>query len=80
MSIFEDGENGVPPEAYRRGQDLYIIYSFEDVAFHWAHGTGKVLRKFKNTSHQSVVENSNRLYMDARMGGRLASREEYEQY
>ena len=80
MSIFEDGENGVPPEAYRRGQDIYIIYSFEDVAFHWMHETGKVFRKFKNTSHQSVIENSNRLYMDARMGGRLASREEYEQY
>jgi len=80
METFEDTENGVPREAYLTGNDVYMIYSFEDVAFHWSCRTGEVLRKFKGDAHQGRVENSNRLYMDARMSGRLATSDEYEQY
>lgn len=76
----EDDENGVPFDAFSHGRDVYIIYSWEDVAFHWEHGSGRVLRRFKGKGRESQTEHSNRLFMDARMGGRLATREEYEHY
>lgn len=80
MTSFEDDERGVPSDAYSEGQDVYIIYSFEDVAFRWDHATGQVFRRFKGTGRESETVHSNRLYMDARMGGRLATKEKYDRY
>ena len=80
MTLSEDDERGVPSDAFREGRDVYIIYSFEDVAFRWEHASGRVFRRFKSEGRESETVHSNRLYMDARMGGRLASREEYERY
>ena len=78
--VSEENETGVPQAAFRQGQDVYIIYSFEDVAFHWVHATRRVRRRFRNEGTQSVVENSNRLYTDAQLYGRLATRQEYDAY
>lgn len=80
MTLSEDDERGVPSDAFREGRDVYIIYSFEDVAFHWRHASGRVFRRFKGTGRESETVHSNRLFTDAQMGGRLATREEYENY
>lgn len=76
----EENEHGVPPDAFRKGQDVYCIYSFETVAFHWEHATGKVYRRFRGEGNESETTHSNRLFMDARMGGRLVTKEDYEKY
>jgi len=78
MSV--DDERGVPQAAFREGGDVYIIYSFEDVAFHWEQGTGIVRRRFRGETREGQTDHTNRLFNDARMGGRLATREEYENY
>jgi hypothetical protein len=78
MSV--DDECGVPQAAFREGTDVYIIYSFEDVAFHWEHATGIVRRRFRGDEREGQTDHTNRLFNDARMGGRRASREEYERY
>jgi hypothetical protein len=78
--VVEDDEQGVSSDAFHEGRDVYIIYSFEDVAFHWEHGSGRVFRRFKGTGRESETVSSNRLYRDARMGGLLATREQYERY
>lgn len=75
-----DGENGVPLECFHKGCDVYIIYSFEDVAFHWDHETGIIRRRFRGAGEEVQTVNTNRLFNDAQMSGRLASREEYESY
>lgn len=62
-----------------QSDDVYIIYSFEDVAFHW-NVSGRVLRRFRGTGRESETVHSNRLFMDARIGGRLATRREYERF
>lgn len=80
VALLEDEERGVPSDAFREERDVYLIYSFEDVAFHWEHVSGRVFRRFRGTGRESVTVHSNRLYMDARMGGRLATREEYDNY
>ncbi|USQ96154.1 hypothetical protein [Caulobacter sp. RL271] len=80
MTASEDDERGVPSDAFREGRDVYIIYSWEDVAFHWVQASGRVLRRFKGTRRESETDHSNRLFMDAKMGGRLATREEYDHY
>ncbi|OWK29806.1 hypothetical protein [Sphingomonas mucosissima] len=76
----EDDERGVPSEAFREGHDVYVIYSFEDVASHWEHASERVFRRFKGTGRESETVHSNRLFADAQIGGRLATREEYEHY
>lgn len=73
-------ENGVPSGAFREGHDVYVIYRFEDVAFHWEHASGRVFRRFKNEGRESETAHTNRLFGDAQVGGRLATREEYERY
>lgn len=78
--MIEGNEHGVPSAAFRQGRDVYIIYSFEDVAFHWEHPSGRVRRRFKDAGRQSETRHFNRLYMDARMGGRLATKEQYDRY
>lgn len=75
-----DDEHGVPQAAFREGRDVYIIYSFEDVAFHWEHGTGIVCRRFREEGRKSTTDHTNRLFNDAQMGGRRATRDEYEHY
>lgn len=75
-----DNENGVPQAAFRQGRDVYIIYSFEEVAFHWEHATRRVRRRFREQRAQSAVETSNRLFTDAQLYGRLATKAEYEAY
>ncbi|RYF02609.1 MAG: hypothetical protein EOO77_32355 [Oxalobacteraceae bacterium] len=74
-----DSEKGVPHDAFLQSDDVYIIYSFEDVAFHW-NVNGRVFRRFKGTDRESETVHSNRLFTDAQIGGRLATRQEYEQY
>jgi hypothetical protein len=76
----EDDERGVPSTAFRQGRDVYILYSFEEVAFHWEHASGRVFRRFKGTGRESETVHSNRLFADAQMAGRLATREEYARY
>ncbi|WP_336866637.1 hypothetical protein [Sphingomonas sanguinis] len=75
-----DDERGVPSDAFRKGEDVYLIYNFEDVAFHWENASGRVFRRFKGTGRESETVHSNRLFTDAQIGGRLATREEYERY
>lgn len=74
----QDNERSVPSAAFRTGKDVFIIYSFEDVAFHWEAATQIVRRRFRRTGEESKTVTSNRLFCDAQMGGRLASEEEYE--
>ena len=76
----EDIERGVPSEAFRQGRDVYIIYSFEDVAFRWENASGRVFRRFKGTGRESETVQSNRLFTEAQVGGRLATQEEYDRY
>jgi hypothetical protein len=78
--VSEYEENGVPLAAFRQGRDVYIIYSFEEVAFHWEHDTRRVWRRFLQEGRQSATESSNRLFTDAQLYGRLASRLEYDEY
>lgn len=78
--MLEDYERGVPSDAFREGCDVYVIYSFEDVAFRWEHTSGRVFRRFKGTGRESETIHSNRLFTDAQIGGRLATAEEYEHY
>ena len=78
--MLEDYEPGVPSDAFRDGRDVYLIYSFEDVAFHWGHVSERIFRRFRDAGRESETVYSNRLYMDAGIGGRLATREEYDNY
>ncbi len=75
-----ENERGVPLECFHQGCDVYIIYSFEDVAFHWEQGTGIVRRRFRAETREGQTDHTNRLFNDARMGGRPATRQEYENY
>ncbi|RYY37673.1 MAG: hypothetical protein EOP59_13660 [Sphingomonadales bacterium] len=74
----EDDEQGVPQAAFREERDVYMIYSFEDVAFRWEQATGRVFRRFRGTGRESETDRMNRLFGDAQMGGRLATKEEYD--
>lgn len=78
--LSEDDEKGVTSAVFRQGQDVYLIYSFEDVAFHWEAATGRVFRRFRGTGQESEIVHSNRLFMDAQIGGRLATEQEYQAY
>lgn len=73
-------ENGVPTEAFMQGRDVYLIYSFEDVAFLWKHDTGRVFRRFRGRAHESETVHHNRLFTDAQMYGRLSSKAEFEAF
>ncbi len=75
-----DDERGVPQAAFCEGRDVYIIYSFEDVAFCRENATGIVRRRFRGEGREGQTNHTNRLFNDAQMGGRLATREEYENY
>lgn len=73
-------ENGVPLEQFMQGKDVYIIYSWEDVAFLWKHDTERVFRRFRGMTHESETVHSNRLFTDAQMYGRQASKREFEAF
>lgn len=80
VALLDDAERGVPSDAFREGRDVYLIYSFEYVAFRWEYMSGRVFRRFKGTGRESETIHSNRLFTDAQIGGRLATAEEYEHY
>ena len=74
----EDDEQGVPQAAFREERDVYMIYSFEDVAFRWEQATGPRLPPLQGNRTESETDRMNRLFGDAQMGGRLATKEEYD--